>query len=263
METYSPSADHTHTIIFLHGRDSIATEFAAEFFESQASGLETLLELFPTVKWMFPTADFLKSTRFDCEMSQWFDMHSTEDPHEQEDGQDLSPSIQRIQTIIGQEAAIVGHDRVIIGGISQGCAVAIHALLSGNERLGGFIGLCSWLPKIEEIKTMDTGPAADSTPTLLCHAQDDEVINISFGRELRDTLASIGMKPKWCEYVEGGHWVNEPQGVDDMAAFLESVDVTKWTTCTPHHGGVFRRTSKSLRRDRSSLRCQQLNRSPR
>ena len=41
---------HTYTVIFLHGRDSEAEEFACEFFESEASGPEadrTLTALFP------------------------------------------------------------------------------------------------------------------------------------------------------------------------------------------------------------------------
>jgi len=40
--TVAPIAAHTHTVIFLHGRDSNATEFAPEFFESQASDDRTM-----------------------------------------------------------------------------------------------------------------------------------------------------------------------------------------------------------------------------
>ncbi|SMY21402.1 unnamed protein product [Zymoseptoria tritici ST99CH_1A5] len=229
METFSPRGEHTHTVIFLHGRDSTAKEFAEEFFESQASGEETLLDFFPSVKWVFPSAGLLNSARFGCELSQWFDMHNTENPHEQEDDQHLLPSMKRIQDIIAQEAALIGHDKIILGGISQGCAVAIYALLSGHRQLGGFIGLCSWLPKREVIKRIDrTTNQAIKTPLLLCHSQDDDVINVTFGIESRDSLESIGMKPRWCEYAPGAempHWVNEPQGVDDMVAFLGDVGV--------------------------------------
>lgn len=219
-----PSGVHTHTIIFLHGRDSLAKEFAPELFESQATDLKTLPKIFQAAKWVFPTAEIIKSKRFDCEMSQWFDMHTTEDPHEQEDDQDLTPAISRIQEIIAKEAATIGHQNVILGGISQGCAVAIHALLSGQRQVGGFIGLCSWLPKKEAIKRLDrSANQAIKTPVLLCHAQDDDVINISFGREMRDDLAGVGMEVRWREYEDGGHWVNEPKGVDDIVAFLRDM----------------------------------------
>lgn len=42
-----PLKEHTHTVILLHGRDSTATEFTEEFFESQASDDRTLPEMFP------------------------------------------------------------------------------------------------------------------------------------------------------------------------------------------------------------------------
>jgi lysophospholipase-2 len=79
------SHSHTHTVILLHGRDSEAQEFMAEFFECEATGPETdrtLPALFPTVRWVFPQAKFLHSERFHIEMSQWFDMWSVEDQQE-------------------------------------------------------------------------------------------------------------------------------------------------------------------------------------
>jgi lysophospholipase-2 len=73
---------HTHTVIFLHGRDSDAHEFANELFESEASlsvasqrdHERTLPALFPTIRWVFPAAPILRSQRFETDMSQWFDM---------------------------------------------------------------------------------------------------------------------------------------------------------------------------------------------
>lgn len=56
----APSKQHTHTIILLHGRDSTASEFASEFFESQASDDLTLPETFPSIKWVFPSSKALE-----------------------------------------------------------------------------------------------------------------------------------------------------------------------------------------------------------
>jgi predicted esterase len=221
MAELQPAATHHHTVIFLHGRDSTAQEFMEELFESQGSDDLTLPQSFPSTKWVFPTAPMITSSRFGCEMSQWFDMHSTEDPHEEENEQNLLPSIKRIQDIVAKEAAIVGPHNVVLAGISQGCATAIHALLSDNVRLGGFIGLCSWLPQSVAIKRAAT-EEAKRTPVLLCHSQDDEVINVRFGTELKDSLVAMGMEVAWKEYPNGGHWINEPLGIDDMVSFLEA-----------------------------------------
>lgn len=221
MAELQPTADHAHTVIFLHGRDSTAEEFMEEFLESQGSDGLTLAQSFPSTKWIFPTAPMITSSRFGCEMSQWFDMHSTEDPHKQENEQDLHPSIKRIQDLVAKEVTIVGSRNVVLAGISQGCATAIHALLSDNARLGGFLGLCSWLPQADAITKKVTREAKE-TPVLLCHSQDDEVIDVRFGRELKDTLVAMGMAVEWKEYPDGGHWVNEPLGVDDIVSFLKA-----------------------------------------
>ncbi|OQO03933.1 hypothetical protein B0A48_10575 [Cryoendolithus antarcticus] len=226
MKVRHPTAPHTHTIIFLHGRDSTAREFASELFESQATDGWTLPEALPGIKWVFPTAEMMPPKRFGGEMSQWFDMHTTEDPHELEAEQDMSASNKRIQDIIATEAAIVGAGKVVLGGISQGCAVAIHALLAGNIRLGGFIGVSSWLPRPNNVScelTAGLHDQAAKTPVLLCHSKDDETIEIRFGKELNDTLVAGGMQVQWCAYPDGGHWINEPQGVDDIVAFVSRV----------------------------------------
>jgi len=38
---------------------------------------------------------------------------------------------------------------------------------------------------------------------------------------IRDTLGKLGFEDViWHEYEDGGHWINEPQGVDDFVNFL-------------------------------------------
>lgn len=65
-----PTTTHSHTIIMLHGRDSVASEFAVELFESQASDNRTLPQIYPGIKWVFPNSGMLNSKRFDMELSQ-------------------------------------------------------------------------------------------------------------------------------------------------------------------------------------------------
>ena len=58
-------------------------------------------------------------------MPQWFDMWSTNNPHDREDEQQeaMNASVSRINGIIAQEISFVGHaQNVILAGISQGCA---------------------------------------------------------------------------------------------------------------------------------------------
>jgi predicted esterase len=127
IHTIQPTKQHTHTIIFLHGRDSTAEEFASEIFESQGSDEKTLLEALPNYRWVFPSSGKCTSSRFDTEMSQWFDIWSLEIPEVRNETQaaGLKRSTARILALIELEASLVPHQHIFLAGISQGCATAV------------------------------------------------------------------------------------------------------------------------------------------
>lgn len=239
--TIPPSKPHTHTIILLHGRDSNASDFKTDFFESQASDDRYLTDIFPTIKWVLPKAKQLYAARFEQDLSQWFDIWSVEKPEEKKEMQidGLKESIETTLHIIRDETAFVPAERIILAGISQGCATAILSLLLDEIRLGGFIGFSSWLPFQEEINGDHSlevikdllKPIADNshfcnessvlkTPVLIQHCKDDDVVPAGNGEILRKSLEALGMDVEWKIYDEGGHWVNEPQGIDDMVSFI-------------------------------------------
>ncbi|KAI0531669.1 lysophospholipase II [Xylaria digitata] len=246
--TVEPKAVHTHTVIFLHGRDSNCKEFADELFESEASEPvdqpRTLQDLFPNVRWVFPSAPVLQSKRLGIDMSQWFDMWSVENPAERPELQHpgLHQSIERILGVISEEEMSVPRERIFLAGISQGFVTAIAVFLTDtSKRFAGLIGLCSWMPAMSsagdyprfedtvdiEISTrcprhpcLVALEPSRSTPIFLGHSIDDNVVSIENGRELRNILQSRKLQVEWREYEDGGHWVNEPQGVDDIARFM-------------------------------------------
>lgn len=212
-----------------------------EFFESQASDHRFLPEIFPQVKWIFPTSGVLPSRHFGG-MSQWYELSSTDDPAEgdSEHRRDIDAAVSSILALVRVETAVLGsHRRIVLAGISQGCAVAIQVLLKQESELGGFIGLSSWLPT--SVSSMALSEQTKRSPVFLSHSQDDSVIAIKHGQQLRDVLMDKGMAVDWHEYLDGGHWVNEPQGIgktlrsctlqilkltrgaDDQVAFLKQV----------------------------------------
>ncbi|KAI9697872.1 MAG: hypothetical protein M1820_007659 [Bogoriella megaspora] len=225
VKIIAPHSAHTHTIILLHGRDSNASEFATDFLESEASDGQALPWIFPTLKWVFPTAMMRKSERFGIEMSQWFDMWTTEAPAEREELQleGLNESISFVLDVIRQESSVVGAANVVLGGISQGCATAIQALLRGERKLGGFVGFCGWMPLESEMRTSNRSDnPALRTPVFLSHSRGDEVIPVANGERLCTNLREhMGMRVDWHCYDNDEHWITEPQGVDEMVKFLE------------------------------------------
>ncbi|OIW23894.1 phospholipase/carboxylesterase [Coniochaeta ligniaria NRRL 30616] len=248
---------HTHTVIFLHGRDSTGEEFADELFESEVSvgyrnageDHRTLPALLPTMRWVFPTARRLRSERFDTEMSQWFDMWSVESPEENLELQipGLKQSIIDVLEVIRAEEALLPRQNIFLAGISQGFATALAAFFADGHGFAGLVGLCSWMPwtsvvesipvsesdetvlgKVQAIYSAElsvhpvTGLATlKSTPVFLAHASDDEVVPVKNGKHMRDILTDrLRLAVDFHEYAEGGHWLNEPQGVEDIVDFI-------------------------------------------
>ncbi|KAI0885803.1 alpha/beta-hydrolase [Annulohypoxylon maeteangense] len=224
-----PRRGHTHTIIWLHDRNTFAVEFFVKLFDCEApqpEGLPIALpDLFPTVKWVFPQAPLLRADQSNIEnMSQWFDLWSTGNPRARPELQEpgLRSSITQIMDLIRREP-LPSH-KIFLAGFGQGFATALSAFLTaGGLQFAGLIGLSSWLPPFAE-RHLHTSmyPVTDETPVFLAHSVDDRVVSISNGKLLRDTLRIHMGSVEWNKYTKGGHWINEDQGIDDIVTFLRA-----------------------------------------
>ncbi|KAI0382582.1 alpha/beta-hydrolase [Hypomontagnella monticulosa] len=273
-----PPHPHTHTVVFLHGRGDTARNAADALLSRWARGSRgrSLVDCFPSVRWVFPQAEPLPAVSHAGELwDQWFDVPNVLDPTDREDLQvwGLRDSVDALRKVVRKEAETVGGlERVLLMGISQGGATAVHVLLqlgepgTGSlgdwdwgldvkakieaqhletvsektepeeppERLGGLLAFASWLPlpggsldETREVLGLDGGPPdndylVQNTPVFLGHCADDPLVFVEFGRQLRDGLRGFGMTVDWNEYPDGGHWINAPQGIDDMVTFMKA-----------------------------------------
>ncbi|KAL1881603.1 hypothetical protein Plec18167_003200 [Paecilomyces lecythidis] len=158
------ASEHTHTLILLHGRGSNASRFGHELLRSA-----NLPERLPTVKFVFPSARRRRSTILKkIPIHQWFDNYSLEDPNQRTDLQveGLCETAAFLRDLVVHEAEILrekgyeDHDvysRIVLGGLSQGCAAGVFSLLgggwgeNGQEALGAFCGMSGWLPFQEQL----------------------------------------------------------------------------------------------------------------
>lgn len=234
--------NHTHTVVFLHGRGDTPQNFAYSLHSSPDAQGRSLIEAFPSLRWVFPEPG--------AQSCQWFDIWNVADFADREHLQapGLRASVTRMRAVIAREAAALGGrwDRIVLAGISQGSATGVHALLNldvpsmpaGDDalprRLAAFLSFSARMPfpgrslaDTRAVLQLDGAPAhADvlrNTPMLLEHCADDPLVLVRHGRTLRDTLAGFGADVVWREYPDGGHWFNSPTGMEEAAVFLEKV----------------------------------------
>ena len=92
-------------------------------------------------------------------LTQWFDIASLDDPSLRANTQlqGLEESCGEIIDLIRQECNEVSHKNILLGGISQGCATGLIALLALDVPLGGFLGMSGWLPFTSDIEQLASG----------------------------------------------------------------------------------------------------------
>ncbi len=85
----------------------------------------------------------------------------------------------------------IGHDRLVLGGFSQG-SVMSYALGLGPDRPrpAGIMALSGFLPQVEDFE-LDLSRAA-GLPVAIGHGTHDPVISVEFGREARGRLTEAG-----------------------------------------------------------------------
>ena len=267
---------HDLTVIILHGRGDDAFNFTYGFFSTLPTAarthpqpLEYLRDHFPTIKWVFPSARVRYSTVFKTELSEWFDIASLTDTEKANETQKegLVESVEYVRDLVKSEAEQLrekhgdAKGRVILGGISMGCATSVHVLLSllasGDESVGGYFGWCGWLPfrrmltervsadeasvgtapgmvaKLTDFYSTDLGlPDVEGTsggkdeqlsevPVFLSHCTCDGTVAVELGREMKSALDQVGMKVSWAEYDSPTHWIKTPEAMDEFARFLD------------------------------------------
>jgi lysophospholipase-2 len=101
-------------------------------------------------------------------MTQWFDFFTGTSPPAYTDHQleSLRAAVEHVLEVIDYEIDVVGipPERILLGGLSQGCATALFALLMGGRKLGGFVGMSGWMPFAETIRNMLVGVGMPMRP---------------------------------------------------------------------------------------------------
>ncbi|KAF8245434.1 alpha/beta-hydrolase, partial [Wilcoxina mikolae CBS 423.85] len=230
--TIPPSGTHTHTLIFLHGRGDRASIFGPIF----TSNLFRTAS-FPGLKLIFPTPPETFSHVYNRRIRQWFDFW-----HQTPRGEYSPQLVEGLKEVVEYVGGLIDEEEkegveVLLGGLSQGCAVAVMAMLAGGRKVKGVVGMSGWMPFAGEVEEGVEGVrrmrevlgmpplgdevvrAALGTPVWLGHGDADEVVKYEVGREMCVALEKLGMDVKWKRYEGLGHWYQIPEEIEDVVKF--------------------------------------------
>lgn len=171
-------------VIWLHGLGDTGEGWTTFKYDvkSDANG-ESVPEneqFFESVLWCFPTAPIAPVTANDGEsMESWFDLQeipilaTTQDCQESywESVRDMHKTIEE-----AIEAGTPAH-RILVGGFSQGGALALGATLSCRHTLGGAVCFSGWVPGALNGSFAERVTTANkSTPVFWGHGAADHIV---------------------------------------------------------------------------------------
>ncbi|HJV60964.1 MAG TPA: carboxylesterase [Albitalea sp.] len=183
----------TASIIILHGLGADGNDFVP--FADELD-----LESVGPVRWIFPHAPTMPVTiNNGYVMRAWYDIFGME-LVQREDEAGLRRSMAMVNGLVDAERARgIAADRIVLGGFSQGCAMALLAGLRYPERLAGLVGMSGYLPLASSLAAERSAANAD-LPIFMAHGRLDPVVPFQRAVASREVLAALGYGVEWHEY---------------------------------------------------------------
>ncbi|KAL9639962.1 MAG: hypothetical protein Q9164_000591 [Protoblastenia rupestris] len=116
----------------------------------------------------------------------------------------------------------IASTRIVLGGFSQGGAISLFTGITCPDRLGGIVGLSSYLLLHDSIKDHATTEASNKeTPIFMGHGDSDPLVQYRWGVQTEKSLKEMGWKVDFRTYKGLAHSA-DPKEIDDLEKYLES-----------------------------------------
>ncbi|KAK9880181.1 hypothetical protein WA026_010054 [Henosepilachna vigintioctopunctata] len=198
----------TSSLIFLHGLGDTGHGWSS-----------TIAELKPAhCKLICPTASSMPVTlNAGFTMPSWFDLRSL-DASGPEDEDGIKSASHLVHDMIeGEIKAGISSDRIMIGGFSQGGALALYSALSYPKPIGGVICLSGWLPLSKYFP--NAMKCSDVLPVLQCHGDCDPIVPLKWGQMTASVLKTLLKSPEFKSYRGLLHSSSEEE-LQDVKEFI-------------------------------------------
>uniref|UniRef100_A0A1A9WF64 palmitoyl-protein hydrolase n=1 Tax=Glossina brevipalpis TaxID=37001 RepID=A0A1A9WF64_9MUSC len=203
------TANHNSTLIFMHGLGDSGHGWSEVIARIQPRGLKVIC----------PNAPRQPVTlNGGIRMPSWFDLKKL-DMSGTEDEEDLKLSTKTIHDLIFNEIEIgIPTPRIVLGGFSQGGALALYSALTYTKPLAGIIGLSTWLPlhqKFPEAKLNSS-----NIPIFQAHGDIDPLVRYIYGQQTASILQSFMRDVTFKTYPGLTHSGSDSE-LNDVKLFLE------------------------------------------
>ena len=172
------------------------------------------------VTWRFPLAPTAPVTiNGGSTCTSWFDIVDWPiSLAARDDGAGMAASVASTQAAIDELVADgVPAERIVVGGFSQGGAVALRAVFGAKQKLAGCVCLSGWLFHRDEF---DTGANA-ATPVFWGHGSEDPVVLPEQQAAGVEVLTAAGVSVNAKSYVMGHS--SHPEEMAELQTFLQTV----------------------------------------
>ncbi|XP_053606378.1 acyl-protein thioesterase 1 [Plodia interpunctella] len=203
------TAKQTASLIFLHGLGDTGHGWASTIAAIRGSH----------VKVICPTASTMPVTlNAGFRMPSWFDLR-TLDATAPEDEEGIVRATTLVHGLISDEIkAGIPANRVLLGGFSQGGALALHAAMTYPQPLAGVMSLSCWLPRHAHFPDAVKSPL--DLPVFQAHGDCDPVVPYKWGQMTASFLKTFMKNIEFNTYQGLTHSSSEAE-LKDMKAFIE------------------------------------------
>ncbi|NND65156.1 MAG: alpha/beta fold hydrolase [Gammaproteobacteria bacterium] len=199
-------------VIWLHGLGADGHDF-----EFLPRALESYLPA--AVRYVLPHAPVRPITlNGGFPMRAWFDMDRV-GIDIQTDVNELEQARASIVELIERETERgLAANQIVLGGFSQGGALALSTGLQYSTPLAGIVGLSTYLS--QQIFDLFEQVPPTNTPIFQTHGRHDEILPFELGLNTHDALKTLGCDITWLAY-DMPHSVCE-QEMDDLGQWLQT-----------------------------------------